>query len=45
MEKALQGAWNREAISRWALARSWDNVAAEVVALMEAVVAEKESRS
>jgi teichuronic acid biosynthesis glycosyltransferase TuaC len=37
--------WNRDVISRWALGRSWDNVAAEVVALMQAVVAEKGRRS
>lgn len=45
LKTALGRGWNREAISRWALGRSWDNVAAEVVALMEAVVSEKETRS
>jgi glycosyltransferase involved in cell wall biosynthesis len=49
LEKALADSlcrdWNRDVISRWALGRSWDNVAAEVVALMREVVAEKEQRS
>lgn len=40
LSKSLQRSWNRELISQWAVGRSWDNVAAEVVSVMrEAVTA------
>jgi acetolactate synthase-1/2/3 large subunit len=48
LEKALETAlgrdWNREAISAWGRARSWQQVADEVLHEMQAVVAEERLR-
>jgi glycosyltransferase involved in cell wall biosynthesis len=41
LEAALQKNWDRAAISRWGHARSWTQVASEVLQQMQAMVAEK----
>jgi glycosyltransferase involved in cell wall biosynthesis len=44
VETALGRDWNREAISAWGRARSWQQVAGEVLHEMQAVVAEERLR-
>ncbi|MCC6590947.1 MAG: glycosyltransferase [Bryobacterales bacterium] len=44
LARALTRTWKRDVISGWALARSWDNVAAEVVSLFKTVIAEDRKR-